>query len=193
MQDVRFETVTWPPGHADVDLSIACMFEREMTEAHLTGGLQQLNDALGGVLTALRNEGYFRAQEMETLLVRTPPIRVVARSILIIGLGSPITFGPAILERATRVAVREAIRLGASTVAFAPSLLDEGLTNVASLQVEAAMVRGIVSALQAEYRLSELGLASSPVTRSWAFDTGPAHFDAATAGFMKAFRSFTAL
>jgi hypothetical protein len=61
---------------------------------------------------------------------------------------------------------------------------------VASLQVEAAMVRGAVSGLHAEYQLSELGLADPPAMRSWAFDVGPAHFDAATAAFLNAFTQY---
>jgi hypothetical protein len=189
VKDVDCEIVSWAPSEADVDLSIACMFEREMPGAHLAGGLLQLDEALGGALTRLREEGYFRAQEMETFLVQTPPQLVRARRVLLIGLGNPLTLSSAILERALRVAVREAVRLGATTVAFAPNLLDAGLRDVASLQVEVAMVRGASSALLAEYRLSELGLASPPAIQRWSFDVGPSHFDSATASFTSAFES----
>jgi hypothetical protein len=185
--NVDFETIAWAPNQADVDLSIACMFEREMPGVQLAGGLLHLDEVLGGALTRLRHEGHFRAQEMETLLVRKPPIGVSGRSVLIIGLGSPITFASAILERATRVAVREATRLGACTVAFAPNLLDAGRTDADSMNVEAAIAQGTVSGLQAEYRLSELGLANPPAILSWAFDVGPAHIEAATASFLRAF------
>jgi hypothetical protein len=192
VRDVSLETVTWAPSQADVDLSIACMFEREMPGARLAGGLLQLDEALGGALTKLRNDGCFRAQEMETLLIETPLRPIRARRVLLIGLGNPVTFSSALLERTLRVAVREAIRLKAMTVAFAPNLLDEGLTDVGSLQIEAAMVRGIVGALQAEYRLSEMCLTYPPAIRSWAFDIGSSHFDATTAEFIKAFDSLPA-
>jgi hypothetical protein len=187
VKGIEFETVSWAPSEADVDFSIACMFEREMPGVHLVGGLMQLDEALGGALSRMRDEGYFRAQEMETLLVQTPSPPVRARRVLLVGLGNPLTLSSAIFERALRVAVREAFRLGATTAAFAPNLLDAGVTNVASLQVEAAMVRGASSALLAEYRLSELGFASPPVMRRWSFDVGPAHFESATASFTRAF------
>jgi hypothetical protein len=83
VKDVDCEIVSWAPSEADVDLSIACMFEREMPGAHLAGGLLQLDEALGGALTRLREEGYFRAQEMETFLVQTPPQLVRARRVLL--------------------------------------------------------------------------------------------------------------
>jgi hypothetical protein len=186
---VGFETVTWAPSEAEVDLSIACMFEREMPGADLAGGLLQLDEALGRALTVFREAGYFGAQEMETLLVQTPPKTVRARQILLIGLGNPLTLSSAILERALRVAVREAIRLGATTVAFAPNLLDAGIRDAASLEVEDAMVRGVSSALLAEHRLSELGLGFPPKIKRWSFDVGPAHFESATSSFTRAFGS----
>jgi hypothetical protein len=187
---VSFEIVTWAPSEADVDLSIACMFERDMPGTTLSGGLLQLDEALGAALTNLRNEGSFRAQEMETLLIPRPPTQMPARGILIIGLGDPLSLNFAVLERALRVAIREANRLGASTVAFAPNLLDAGLKVLPSLHVEAAMVRGVISALNAEIRLSELGLAPPPSIRNWSFETGSTHFDAATEAFLRAFNPF---
>ena len=69
---VEFDVVAWGPAHADVDISVACMFEHELG-AGMTGGLLALDDALGGQLARLRAAGAFRAQAMETLLVTTPP------------------------------------------------------------------------------------------------------------------------
>jgi hypothetical protein len=189
---VGFEIVTLAPSEADVDLSIACMFEHDMPGTTLSGGLLQLDEALGAALTKLRDEGSFRAQEMETLLIPRPPTHVPARGILIIGLGDPLSLNSDVLERALRVAVREANRLEAATVAFAPNLLDAGLKVLPSLHVEAAMVRGVISALNAEISLAELGLAPPPSICNWSFETGPAHFDAATEEFLKAFNPFAA-
>lgn len=191
--DVDFEVVTWAPAQADADLLIACMFEREMPGTHLSGGMLQLDEALGGALTRLREESSFRAQEMETLLIRTVPASVRARSILVIGLGDPLSLSSAILERALRVALREAVRLGASSVSFAPDLIDAGQTDLSSLDVEGAMVRGVLGALHAEHRLAELGRAPFPAIRGWAFETGLAHFQAAKESFLRAFRNWTDL
>lgn len=72
---------TSPPGGRpwpNVDLSVACLFEREADGASSAGGLLQLDRAPGGRLTDLRARGAFRAQEMETLLITLPPPRLDA-------------------------------------------------------------------------------------------------------------------
>src|SRR5437868_6764706 len=86
---VVFDVVAWGPAQAEVDVSVACMFEHELNGAGLAGGLLALDQALGGHLTQLRREGAFRAQPMETLLVTQPPAGISARAVLVIGLGDP--------------------------------------------------------------------------------------------------------
>jgi hypothetical protein len=180
IRNVAFEIVTWAPSQADVDLSIACMFEREMPGAQLAGGLLQLDEAFGGALTRQREEGAFAAHERETLLIRKPPASVQAQAVLLMGMGDPTTLSSAVIEGVLRVAFHEAVRFGASTVAFAPSLLDAGLANLAPLDLEAAMVRGVLGALRAE----QSGV------RKWVFDAGAAHFDAVAKSFLRAFEQF---
>ena len=87
--DVVFDVVAWGPAHADVDFSVACMFEHELGDVGIAGGLLALDQALGGQLTRLRATGAFRAQPMETLLVTLPPPGMVPRAVLVIGLGDP--------------------------------------------------------------------------------------------------------
>ena len=193
VRNVEFEVVTWAPDQADADLSIACMFEREMPGSQLSGGLLKLDDVFGGALTRLRDEGSFQAQEMETLVIRKPPAPVKARAIMLIGLGDPLTLSSAVLVRALRVSFHEAARLGVSTVAFAPNLLDAGLSNLAPLGVEAAMVSGVLGALNAEHRFAELGIATPPTVRRWVFDTGAAHFDIVAKSLLTAFGRFTSV
>ena len=110
---VTFDVVAWGPAMAEVDLSIACMFEHEVDGAPIAGGLLALDQALGGQLTRLRAGGAFRAQPMETLLITTPPAGMAPRAVLVIGLGDPGLLTSDLLRRATRVAMREAIRHGA--------------------------------------------------------------------------------
>lgn len=66
---VVFDVVAWGPAHADVDFSVACMFEHEADGAAISGGLLALDQALGGHLTRMRADGAFLAQPMETLLI----------------------------------------------------------------------------------------------------------------------------
>ncbi|MFS2019743.1 hypothetical protein ACEN88_24570, partial [Massilia sp. CT11-108] len=47
---VQFDVVAWGPSHADVDFSVACMFEHELGGG-MAGGLLALDQALGGQLS----------------------------------------------------------------------------------------------------------------------------------------------
>lgn len=186
---VQFEVVAWGPAHADVDFSVACMFEHELGNAAIAGGLLQLDQALGGQLTRLRAEGAFRAQEMETLLITLPPPGLVPRAVLVIGLGDPATLDGDRLQRATRVAMREAIRHGAQSMAFAPSVLDAGHTDNAALAMPTVMLDGMRTALRSELALAAAGLAPPPALKHCTFDVGAARFHAASHEFSDAFQS----
>jgi hypothetical protein len=140
---VDFDVVAWGPAQADVDFSVACMFEHELDGAPIAGGLLGLDTALGGKLTALRASGDFLAQPMETLLISLPPATLPARAVLVIGLGQPETLDSDRMRRATRVAMREAIRHGARSMAFAPSVLDGGHTDNAGLDMPRVMMQGM--------------------------------------------------
>ena len=188
---VVFDVVAWGPAQADADLSVACMFAHEMGGAGMAGGLLALDQALGGQLARLRAAGAFRAQAMETLLVTTPPPGVRARAVLVIGLGDPAALDGEVLRRATRVAMREAIRGGAMSMAFAPSVLDAGHTDNAALNMQEVMLDGMLSALHAERMLSAAGLAAAPTLRHCSFDVGAARVQAAGAGFAAAFARLT--
>ena len=186
-EGVAFDVVAWGPAQADVDLSVACMFEHELGAAGMTGGLLALDTALGGHLSRLRAAGAFRAQPMETLLVTTPPPGMAPRAVLVIGMGDPAALDGDVLRRATRVAMREAIRFGAATMAFAPSVLDAGHTDNAGLDMQHVMLDGMLGALRAEHMLAAAGLIRTPTLRHCTFDVGAPRAQAAGKGFAEAF------
>lgn len=188
---VVFDVVAWGPAQADVDISVACMFEYEMGGAGMAGGLLALDQAMGGQLARLRTLGAFRAQPMETLLIATPPPAVRARAVLVIGLGDPAALDGETLRRATRVAMREAIRHGAASMAFAPSVLDAGHVDNAALNMQEVMLDGMLGALRAEHLLAAAGLAAIPSLRHCTFDVGAARIQAAGTGFAAAFQRLT--
>jgi hypothetical protein len=188
---VVFDVVAWGPAQAAVDVSVACMFEHEMIGTDIKGGLLALDQALGGRLTQLRREGAFRAQPMETLLLTQPPAGISARAVLVIGLGDPALLDGDVLRRATRVAMREAIRHGAVSMAFAPSVLDGGHTDNAALDMQNVMLDGMLGALRAEHLLAAAGLAAPPALRHCTFDVGPPRLQGAAAGFSAAFAQLT--
>jgi hypothetical protein len=188
---VVFDVVAWGPAQADVDFSVACMFEHELG-AGMAGGLLALDRALGGALSRLRAAGAFRAQAMETLLVTTPPSGVTARAVLVIGMGDPAALDGDVLRRACRVAMREAIRYGAASMAFAPSVLDAGHTDNAALNMQEVMLDGMLGALRAEHMLAEAGLARPPALRHCTFDVGAPRLQAAGQAFVQAFARLAA-
>lgn len=184
---VNFDVVAWGPAMADVDFSVACMFEHEVGGGPIAGGLLALDQALGGQLTLLRASGAFRAQPMETLLVTVPPAAMAPRAILVIGLGDPDLLTSEVLRRATRVAMREAIRHGARSMAFAPNVLDAGHTDNAALNMPEVMLEGMLGALAAEWLLAETGLAREPLLRLCTFDVGAPRVESAALAFAAAF------
>jgi len=185
------DCVAWDSVGADVDLSFAGLFEREMPGAAMAGGLLHLDQALGGALQRGRASGDFTAEPMETLLLETPPNGVRARTIMLIGLGDPTTLHPGLLERATRVAFREAARQRAGSVAFAPSLLDTGLKPQATAGAPSAMMTGLLSAVAVQRRLAEAGLGLEPKVSHWSFDAGASHVDEVAKAFKEAFDAFS--
>jgi hypothetical protein len=166
------------------------MFEHELG-AGMAGGLLALDQALGGALSRLRASSAFRAQPMETLLVTMPPPGVAARTVLVIGMGDPAALDGDVLRRACRVAMREAIRHGAVSMAFAPSVLDAGHTDNAALDMQEVMLDGMLGALRAEHMLAEAGLADAPALRHCTFDVGAPRLQAAGRAFVAAFGVLT--
>jgi hypothetical protein len=183
---VVFDVVAWGPSHADVDVSVACMFEHEMNGG-MAGGLLALDQALGGQLARLRSAGAFRAQPLETLLITSPPPAVVPRAVLVIGMGDPALLDGEMLRRACRVALREAVRHGAVSMAFAPSVLDAGHTDNTPLDMQNVMLDGMLGALRAEHMLADAGLAPPPSLRHCTFDVGAPRAQAAGRAFAEAF------
>nr|WP_175801842.1 M17 family peptidase N-terminal domain-containing protein [Burkholderia anthina] len=182
-RDVSFEVAAWDGVGAQVDLSCGCMFAHEATADGPTGGLRHLDVALLGALTDLRREGHFLAAPMETLLIDLPPAGIAARTILLVGLGDPASWTIERTADAAATAARTAMHHGVESAAFAPSVLDGGLTTAATAGMPQAMVSAVVAVIDTRYRLAERGLAAPPSLRRWVFDVGAARFDGAVEHF----------
>ena len=169
---VQLEVAVWDGVTAEVDLSVACLFEREPDGVKLGGGARHLDEALGGALTRLRRQGRFRARVAQTLVVRPAPGRVSAPRILVVGLGNPSIWCPDISGRASAAATDWAIRTGAHSVAFAPSLLDAGIAASGAAE---AILTAVIRALDAAYASAAAGLGPRPLIERFVFDAGDAH------------------
>jgi hypothetical protein len=85
-----------------------------------------------------------------------------------------------------RVAVREAARLGASKIAFAPLVRDQGNSQFGTGDVGEHVIRGLLSAYDTDRRMQKEGLARPYTLEEWSQEAGPAFFDATVEGATRA-------
>jgi hypothetical protein len=183
---VEIDVGVWNAVSAPVDLSVACMFSHERGGAALTGGLLHLDQALGSSLIQLRAETAFRAEAMDTLLIRRPPSPVQAKTLMIIGLGDPDAWRAELMVRAVASILVMSAALRAASVALAPSLLDAGLQAGTLGDVGGAMMDGLVSGLTSARRLATLGLDEPLALRRWTFDANGGHAAVVATTFSRA-------
>src|SRR6476619_231559 len=109
------------PYTADTPLQVVCYFKYTPEGAkRMTGAPVELDKKLGGVIASLRQRGEFVGDEGETLLLVPPGGSIKAKALLLVGLGDEGALSLKVMERVGRESLREAARLGAIRVAFAP-------------------------------------------------------------------------
>ncbi|WP_157786198.1 M17 family peptidase N-terminal domain-containing protein [Dyella japonica] len=179
---VSLDIAAWDGVAAEVDLSFACMFTRER-DGGPRGGLAHLDHALSGMLLRARDEGVFQGTSMETLLISQPPASIAARAVMVIGMGEPSAWLPAVTAGAVATAVRAAMQLGVASAAFAPSLLDAGLAPGETAGAGPEMMKAVTRAIDAQASMATYGLVPTPSLRRWVFDVGAAGYAAAAEAF----------
>lgn len=174
------------PYDADVPLQVICYFKRTPdSDARMSGAPVELDKHLGGLIGALRSRGEFGGEELETILFDAPEGTIRAKRLLLIGLGDESTLSAERMERVGRTALREAARLGATKVAFAPLIRDQGNTAIATGEVERAVTRGVLLAYETEKRLQEEGFARPFTLAEWVVEAGPKYYDETIEGVKK--------
>ena len=171
------------PYDADVPLQVVCYFKRTAdSDKRMAGAPVELDKRLGGLIGSLRARGEFAGDDLETLLVDVPDNKIKPKRLLLIGIGDAGTLSLDKMERVGRVALREAVKLGAARVAFAPLVRDQGVDTVKTGDVETAVTRGMLLAYDTERRLQQQGFAKSFTLGEWVVEAGPAYFDETVAG-----------
>ncbi len=175
------------PYTADVPLQIVCYFKYTPEGAkRMSGAPVELDKELGGVIASLRERGEFVGDELETVLIIPPSGSIKARSLLLIGLGSEESLSLEVMERVGKVGLREAARLGAKQVAFAPLIRDQGNSKLPTGDVEISVLRGMLLAYDTNQRMQQEGLAKSFTLESWNVEAGQQFFDETATGAEKA-------
>jgi hypothetical protein len=175
------------PYTADVPLQVVCYF-KYTTEGvkKMQGAPVELDKKLGGVIGSLRERGEFPGDALETILLEAPPDTIKAKKLLLIGLGDEKDLSLELMEKVGRTALRTAAALGATRVAFAPLIRDQGNDKFGTGEVETNVVRGMLLAYDTEKRLQKEGLAKEYTLAEWWVEAGPAFFDETVTGIEKA-------
>jgi hypothetical protein len=185
--DVKIKVRMEGPYTADTPLQIVCYFKYTPEGvARMRGAPVELDKELGGVIASLRSRGEFTGEALETILLTPPTNSIKAKRLLLIGLGDESTLSLDRMEQVGRVALREAARVGARDVAFAPLIKDAGNSTIPAGDVETAVIRGMLLAYDTEKRLQAQGIANDYTLASWEVEAGPAYFDETVAGVKKA-------
>jgi Cytosol aminopeptidase family, N-terminal domain len=161
------------------DLQIICLFKHKAAGDTYQGAAKETDAHLMGLLSSLRNRGEFVGELGETFLFTPPKGSIPAKRFMVIGLGEEKDLSLDSLRLIGRVAVREAVRLKAAHVAWAPVIRDEGNTTIEVGEGDRAFVEQMVLAYDTEKRLQAQGLAPEFSIEGVVIEAGPAFFDSA--------------
>lgn len=174
------------PYDGETPLQVVCYFKHKEAGDTTLGAAVELDEKLGGVIASLRNRGEFAGDELETFLLSPPAGTIRPRLLLLVGLGDEASLSLDTMKRVGQVAVREAARLGATRIAFAPLIRDQGNSRFAAGDVANAVVRGMLLGYDTEKRLQKEGLAKAFTLEEWVQEAGPKYFDDTVPGVRKA-------
>jgi len=167
------------PYGQPADLQIICLFKHKDSGDTYQGAAQATDEHLSGLLSALRNRGEFVGELGETFLFTPPSGSIPATRFMVIGLGEEKDLSLDTLRLVGRIAAREAVRLKAKQVAWAPVIRDEGNTTIEVGEGDRAFAEQMLSAYDTEKRLQAQGLAPDFAIKSLVIEAGPAYFDSA--------------
>ena len=185
------------PSTEITPLQIVCVFE--YTEGDIfksppalpaaVNGLVHLDQALNGLLTEIRKTGKFTGHTFETLLLTPPAGSISARQLLLIGLGDRNKFSPDLMTGIGGVAMREALKIGVDSYAFASDLKDAGIDSPTAL-VATNVVKGSFDAYRTQAYLKSKKMSGYKPLKKVTMLAGPAFFTTAGSGIKEAIAAF---
>ncbi len=167
------------PYSEPADLQIICLFKHKSSGDTYQGAAKDTDEHLHGLLSALRNRGEFVGELGETILFTPANGSIPPKRFMVIGLGEEKDLSLDALRLVGRVAAREAVRLQAKHVAWAPVIRDEGNTTLDVGEVGRAFIEQLLSAYDTEKRLQEQKLAPDFSVEDFVIEAGPPYFEGA--------------
>jgi hypothetical protein len=165
------------PYMEPADLQIICLFKHKPTGDTYQGAAKDTDAHLGGLLSALRDRGEFVGELGETILFTPPNGSIPAKRFMVIGLGEEKDLSLDSLRVVGRITAREAVRLKAEHVAWAPVIRDQGNSVLDVGEGDRAFAEQMLSAYDTEKRLQAQGLAPKFSIESVVIEAGPSYFD----------------
>ncbi len=167
------------PYMQEADLQLICLFKHKPAGDTYEGAARATDEHLGGILSALRDRGEFIGELGETFLFTPPKGSIPAKRFMVIGLGEEKDLSLGTLRVVGRIAAREAVRLEARHVAWAPVIRDEGNSTLDVGAGDRAFVEQFLAAYDTEKRFQAQGLAPKFDIKDLLIEAGPAFFDGA--------------
>jgi hypothetical protein len=167
------------PYTQEADLQIICLFKHKDSGDTYQGAAKETDAHLGGLLSALRNRGEFVGELGETFLFTPTKGSIPAKRFMVIGLGDEKDLSLDSLRVVGRIAAREAVRLKAKHVAWAPVIRDEGNSTIEVGLGDRTFAEEFLSAYDTEKRLQAQGLAPKFSIEDVVIEAGPSYFDSA--------------
>jgi len=167
------------PYMEPADLQIICLFKHKSNGDTYQGAAKDTDEKLGGMLSTLRNRSEFVGESGETILFTPPKDSIPAKRFMVIGLGEEKDLSLDTLRTVGRIAAREAVRLQAKHVAWAPVIRDEGNAAIDVGEGDRAFAEQMLAAYDTEKRLQAQHLAPEFSIESFVIEVGPSFFDSA--------------
>lgn len=161
------------------DLQIICLFKHKSAGDNYQGAAKATDEHLNGLLSALRNRGEFVGELGETVLFTPPAGSIPAKQFMVVGLGDEKDLSLDSLRLVGRIAAREAVRLKACHLAWAPVIRDEGNSTIEVGLGDRVFIEQMLSAYYTEKRFQMQGLAPEFSIESCVIEAGPAYFGSA--------------
>ncbi|MGZ4953482.1 MAG: M17 family peptidase N-terminal domain-containing protein [Methylobacter sp.] len=158
-------------------LQIITLLKHDPADDKYIEAMQDFNDKQGHLISTLRERGEFVGELGETLLYTPPKHSIKPKKVLLIGLGDEKALSLDKLRLAGRIAVREAVRLQAKHVSFAPTLRDQGSSVLDVGEGDAAVIEQVILAYDTEKHLQKQGLAPKFSISDWVIEAGPKYYD----------------
>jgi hypothetical protein len=181
------------PYTEPADLQIICLFKHKASGDTYQGAAKDTDEHLHGILSALRNRGEFVGELGETFLFTPPSGSIPAKRFMVIGLGEEKDLSLDSLRVVGRIAAREAVRLNAKHVAWAPVIRDEGNTALDVGEGDRAFIEQMLSAYDTEKRLQAEALAPAFSVEDLVIEAGPTYFEDAAKQVGEGIASMTAV